>query len=65
MLVSALGLVHQALPTRDLVTLIAMATLDQHQFGLDGAMASAVVLVVALAVAGEDGDLMGTLCGRF
>jgi hypothetical protein len=42
-----------------------MVTLVQHRYGLGGAGGSAVVLVVVLVVAGGDGELMGTLGGKF
>jgi hypothetical protein len=50
---------------RCLVTHGLMATVIQHRYGLGGAMVLVVALAVASVVVGEDGDLMGTLGGKF
>ncbi len=59
----------RASPTQHLVTGALMGTVIQHRDGLGGAMVLVAALVVGLVVvsvvAGEDGDLMGTLGGKF
>ncbi len=59
----------QASPIRSPVLLTLMVTVIQRLYGLGGAMdlgkALAVGLVVDLVVAGEDGELMDTLAGKF